>query len=61
MKKFFTLSNRNQVMGIIADTLKLQLEELKRRDEQSQRETLKLIEDLRSLSKQLEAINFEEV
>ena len=48
-------------MGIIADTLKLQLEELKRRDEQSQRETLKLIEDLRSLSKQLEAINFEEV
>jgi hypothetical protein len=61
VKKFFTLSNRNQVMGIIADTLKLQLEELKRRDEQSQRETLKLIEDLRSLSKQLEAINFEEV
>jgi hypothetical protein len=61
VEKFFTLSNRNQVMGIIADTLKLQLEELKRRDEQSQRETLKLIEDLRSLSKQLEAINFEEV
>ena len=46
-------------MGIIADTLRLQLEELKRRDLETNRMINELIKDTRGLIKELEAIDLE--
>jgi hypothetical protein len=48
-------------MGQIADLLRDRLEELRRIDEESNRETQKLLNRTRSLIKELEAIDFEEI
>jgi hypothetical protein len=48
-------------MGQIADLLRDRLEELRRIDEESNRETQKLLNRTRSLIKEIEAIDFEEI
>lgn len=48
-------------MGMIADMLAARLAELRRIDEESNRETQKLLNRTRELITELEAIDFEEV
>jgi len=48
-------------MGRIADLMRARLEELRRIDEESNRETQALLNRTRSLIKELEAIDLEEV
>lgn len=47
-------------MGILADTFKAQLDELKRRDEESQRETDRLLASLKDIARRLEALQFDD-
>ncbi len=47
-------------MGIIADTFKAKIDELKRLDEESQRETMALLARLNALANTLESLEFDD-